>query len=237
MRIDNIGKNNMNTKGYLDKSVIRYFENTHKNIQRELKLYQANSFEIESFKYLTDEMSEALELLNLFVKKLHPNTGLKIKNTGYASTLNKSLYFENDKTGTSYRYYDEIFNKPLLREDRANIYSARAMVTDIRKWLTEVTQLEQYGIDIDSEIFDKMIYNMKKEAKDISIIGYIKNFLNSRKADKLAPEFGKEQGYAKVLNSIREEEIKIANEHSINNQKLENITKDFINDNNSKYRK
>jgi hypothetical protein len=236
MRIDNIGKNNVNTKGYLDKSVIRYFENTHKNIQRELKFYRHNSFDIENFKDLTNAMSETLKSLNLFVKNLHPNTALKIRTSSYGSTLSDDIYFENNKTESSFRPYYYLSNLK-FKENESDPYSARATIRGIEKWLAEIEELEQNGIKIDSILFDNMIYDMKEGAKNISIIGYIKNFLNSRKADKLAPEFGKEQGYAKVFNSIREEEIKKAKERSINNQKIDNITKDFINDNNLKYKK
>ena len=236
MRIDNIGKNNVNTKGYLDKSVIRYFENTHKKIQRELKFYRHNSFDIENFKDLTNAMSETLKSLNLFVKNLHPNTALKIRTSSYGSTLSDDIYFENNKTESSFRPYYYLSNLK-FKENESDPYSARATIRGIEKWLAEIEELEQNGIKIDSILFDNMIYDMKEGAKNISIIGYIKNFLNSRKADKLAPEFGKEQGYAKVFNSIREEEIKKAKERSINNQKIDNITKDFINDNNLKYKK
>lgn len=222
MRIDNINGNNISNKGYLDKSVMKYFEKTQKNVHKNISRFYVEDRHVEDFKQLTKLMSSTLILLQDFVEKLHPQTALKIKQKKFSGF--NDFYFENSKTGSMVKLYGNDLSTPFIDESNSTPYYSKFVIEKVKNWAISLTK---HSPDVDSLLFEQMICEMKNDAKDLSIFGSIKNIINSKKADKLAPEFGAEPIYTNMFAEIRNKAKETSIIDKNNKHEIDKISEDF----------
>lgn len=226
MRVDNINANKnyntVNSKGYLDRSVINYFENAQTSVKNRMLKSSLRENDVKNFRELSEVMLTAIIELQSIVEPLHPQTALNIGSEyGY-----DFFYFENSKTNSQIKSVtDERLAVPVINE-KSLPGELFYLLGRISKWISSV---KEKPLDVDSMLFNRMILDMDEEAKDLSFLGGLKNWLNSRKADKLAPEFGEKSNYTNRFAEIREYARAKFEEEKKKRQVLNEISEEFKN--------
>lgn len=226
MRVDNINANKnyntVNSKGYLDRSVINYFENAQTSVKNRMLKSSLRENDVKNFRELSEVMLTAIIELQSLVEPLHPQTTLNIGSEyGY-----DFFYFENSKTNSQIKSVtDERLAVPVINE-KSLPGELFYLLGRFSKWISSV---KEKSLDVDFMLFNRMILDMDEEAKDLSFLGGIKNWLNSRKADKLAPEFGEKSNYTNRFAEIRKYARAKFEEEKKKRQALNEISEEFKN--------
>ena len=212
--------------GYVDKSFIKLIDAaTQNSIKQVVDMFNHNVEKIEpaEIRRIKSIGENTKELIKEVMNRFHPKTVLTtngresiIKNTATDTKLHFiSFFIFSTDTGIPCDGLIDIFEPVYSMPKGVELNDMNYGMTDLSKLnYSHLEQLQRFAQKlakigdpqlIDGALFDLLSKKIVKKAGKLNIFDRLFVGLKAKKADKLAPEFGRSVGWVEKVKSIRAE--------------------------------
>lgn len=211
--------------GYADKSFVKLIDTATQNSIKQLVTefsQKGKKIQPEQVMHIKTMGENIKRIFSDFMAPFHPQTVLTtdgkrtlIKNNALDTNIDFTYLDNYENSGEIYTGIIDIFDPVYSMPKGTDIFDVSYRRIDLNKLGFE--HLKEFNTfakklktlvdpkEVDSKLFDRYTDKLRRDANTTSIVKGISVKLKAKKADKLAPEFGRSVGWVEKVKSIRAE--------------------------------